>query len=432
MRLDYAELNNCIEAMTTVVGNDKTGTSNIVILSRPTDGTMTFIGISANYQVIRVAHPEYEEQEKNAEILVNYKKLSELVALSKPTSGIDTEIIINIDVSRKELQYKLTKLTTAKSRYAEEENNRRVLSKLTQSIDFTYVSEDKRQGGLEAVSIEWLLGLENDSAESKDTCAWELNNFINTMSKMTAGDAGQVIMSSQTKVVATCNSNYAVYKEDQSAGMSVVFQSSILSKVLSILRTLKQTGKEEKLIVLHKYDSRLAIFDEDHTFVIQTDLPLARKLMLNHINGFNSADYSHAGAVIRKDILLDTIKCFEKLTGSAQANMKFFEEKGETYLKLMVPNSTSRQNDMVVVIWDMLGDTDIFNKAFGVSIATLVQMLNTCDTTSVCLSIALPDVAENPDMVPANSEENTVQALMKIASIQDNNTEGLKCYSVLG
>lgn len=433
MRLDYTELNNCIEAMTTVVGNDKTGTSNVVILSTPDNGTMVFVGISANYQVIRVAHPEFDENDKNVEILVNYKKLAELVSLSKPTSGIDTEIIINIDASRKELQYKLTKLTAAVSRYEEAKFDRRVLSRLSQTIDFTFVSEDKRQGGLEAVNIEWLMNLQNDSAESTDTCAWELTNFISIMSKMTAGDAGQVIMSRQTKVVATCNSNYAVYKEDQSAGMSVVFQTSILTKILSILRTLKTTSKEEKLVVLHKYDSRLAIFDEDHNFVIQTDMPLARKLMLNHINGFNSADYSHAGAVIRKDILLDTIKGFEKLTGSNAAVMRITLEGEEQNLRFAVPNSTSRQSDMMTVIRDMLGDSDVVNKPFNVSITTLTQMLNTCDSKYVCLSIALPETDLDPNMVPANNdEENAAQALLKVASIQDNNTEGLKCYSVLG
>lgn len=430
MRLNYTDLNNCIEAMKTAVGSDKTGTSNIVLLCKPTDNKLQFVGISANYQVVRTIQPEFTEADTNLEILVNFKKFAELVSMSKNTSGIDTEIDIVFETDRKELVYTLTKLTAANNNYAEAKSQRQLLSKIKHRIEYTYVSQDKRNGGLDAISIDWLMTLENDSAENKDTCAWEINNFISTMTKMTSGDAGQIIMSNQTKVVATCNSNYAVYKEDSSAGMSLVFQSSILVKILNILKTLK-VSKEEKLVILHKYDSRLAIFDEEHSFIIQTDVPLARKLMLNHINGFNSADYSHAGAVVRRDILLDTLKCFETLTGSAQTNMKIVLEGPDQYLRLEVPGSSSRQNDMLIKIGDMRGDTDVVNKTFGAAIGTLVQMLNTCDTKEVCLSIALPDVL-NPDEVPAGTEENAAQALLKIATILENNTEGLKCYSVLG
>ena len=430
MRLTYTDLNNCIEAMKTVVGNDKTGTANIVLLSNPTNGILQCVGISSNYQVARTIQPDYDEVDQNMEILVNFKKFSELITLSKNGSGINTEIEIIADTERKELVYCITKFTIA-SKSSENAEAKQLLSKIRHRIEYTYVSEDKRKGGLDAISIDWLMKLTNDSAENKDTCTWELNNFISTMSKMTAGDAGQIIMSSQTQVVATCNSNYAVYKEDKSASMSVVFQSSILAKVISILRTLKTSDKEEKLIILHKYDSRIAIFDEDHDVIIQTDVPLARKLMLNHINGFHSADYSHAGAVLRRDIFLDTIKCFETLTGSAQANMKIVLEGPDQYLRLEVPNSTSRQNDMMMKILDMREDNSVVNKPFGITLSTLVQMLNTCETKTVCLSIALPEVL-NPDEVPAGTEENAAQSLLKVASIQENNTEGLKCYSILG
>lgn len=429
MKLTYNDLNSCIEAMRTVIGTDKTGMSSIVLLSSPTTGLLQFVGISANYQVIRTIQPEYTDTDVDIDVIVNFKKLSELVALSKTASGIETDIIITIDKDRKELHYSLTKYEAARSGYAEAITNRRPLSRVKQVIDFITVEEDKRHGGLDAVNIEWLSKLENDSAENEDTTAWEVNNFISTMSKMVAGDAGQVIMSKQTNVVATCNSNYAVYKEDPSAAMTVVFQNSVLAKVLNIVRMLKTSGKEEKLIVLHKYDNRLAIFDEDHSVIIQTDVPLARKLMLNHINGFNSADYSYGGAVIRKDILLDVIKCFDMLTDTSQANMKFIKSKDEWHIKFEAPNSTSRQNDMAVVVQDMLGDTAIDNKSYNITLGTLVQMLNACDTQQVCLSIALPDkLTEDTPSV----EAETAQPLLKIASLQENNTEGIKCYSILG
>lgn len=429
MKLTYADLNNCIEAMRTVVGTDKAGASSITLLSKPSIGELQFVGISSNYQVIKTIRPEFDDADVDAEIIVNFKKFSELVALSKTASGIDTDIFVCIDTERKEIQYTIIKREAAISNYSEAQQNRRVLSRIKQTLDFVFVADDKRHGGLDAVNIEWLMQLENDSAENVDTAVWEVNNFINTMTKMIAGDAGQVIMSKQLNVVATCNSNYAVYKEDKSAALSLVFQSSILSKILSIVRMLKSGSKEEKVVVLHKYDNRLAIFDEEHSFVIQTDIPLARKSMLNHINGFNSADYSHAGAVIRKDIMLDVIKCFDTLTDSQQANLKFLNKDGERHIRFEVPNSTSRQNDMSLSIKDMLGDTDVDNKAFGITLGTLIQMLNTCDSKEICLSIALPEELDS-NMVPASTE--TAQSLIKIASLQENNTEGIKCYSILG
>lgn len=423
MILTYLELNNCIEAMRTVVGSDKTGASNIVLLSNPAENILQFVSISANYQVIKTIQPEFFENDEKAEILVNFKKLSELVALSRTTSGIQTEIVLTIDTGRKELCYNLTKFVSTKDN-TDMQAQRQVLSRIRQTIDIVLVSEDKRHGGLDAVNIDWLMKLENDSAENPNTAACELNDFINTMSKMILGDAGQIIMSAQTHVIATCNSNYATYKESTFAAISVVFQASILSKILSILRTIKSTNNEENLIILHKYDSRLAIFDEKHNFVIQTDVPLARRLMLNHINGFNSADYSYAGAVIRRDIFLDTIKCFETLTNSNQANIRIIEDADEHYLRLEVPNSNSRQNDMVLKIQDMRGDISVVNKTFSMTLSTLVQMLNTCDARTICMSIALPEIADE------NSTE-TAQPLLKIANIQENNTESLKCYSIL-
>lgn len=430
MRLTHTELNNCIEAMKTAVGNDKSGMSNIVLLIKPTDGILQCVGITSNYQVVRTVQPQFSDADSSMEILVNFKRLSELVSLSKDSSGIESDIEITFDTGRKELVYGITKYT-ARSGYESAIAERQLLSKIKHRIEYTYVSEDKRNGGLDTISIDWLMKLKNDSAENKDTCAWELNNFINTMSKMTAGDAGQVIMSNQAQAVATCNSNYAVYKEDKSASMSIVFQNSILNKIISILRTLKTSSKEEKLIVLHKYDSRLAIFDEEHSFIVQTDIPLARKLMLNHITGFNSADYSHAGAVLRKDVFIDIIKCYETLTDSVQANLRITLEGEEQYLRLEVPNSSSRQNDMMLKIINMREDIDVVNKPFAITLSMLLQMLNTCDTKTVCLSIALPEVL-NPDEVPAGTAENAAQPLLKIASILDNNTEGLKCYSILG
>lgn len=428
MRLSYIELNNCMEAMKTAVGNDKTGASNIIILSNPSDSTVRFIGISPSYQVIKTIQPQFEDSDTRAEIILNYKKLSELVAMSKSTSGIDTEIIINIDTERKELQYSLTKYASANTGYAESLNNRQVLSKIRQRLNFTFVEDDKRRGGLDVLNIDWLMSLTDDSVENSNTTVWDITNFITVMSKMTAGDAGQIIMSNQTKVVATCHSNYAVYKEDPSAALSVVLQSNVVEKLITILRSVKNNKQAEQKVVLHKETGRLIVFDEAHSFIVQTDIPLAKKLMLSHINGFNSADYRHAGAVVRKDIMLDIIKCFETMTGSEQTNLKFIVDNEDQFIRLEVPNSNSRQNDMMLRVQNMLGDSDVDNKTFSVTLSTIIQMLNTCDTQTVCLSIALP---EQLDDTPAETEQNT-QSLLKIASLLENNTEGLKCYSILG
>ena len=404
MHLTYNDLNSCIEAMRTAAGQKQVA-SNIIIKSCPSKKTLTFVAIEAVYQVVKSISPIFEDTDVEAEILVNFKKLGELTAIAKPMSGIETNINWFISPDRKELNFKISKQTKEK----------KLLSRITHYLPFTYVAEDKRRGGLDAVNIDWLLSLADDSSENENTTVWERENLLTTFSKLITGDATQIIMSNQVKAIATCHSNFAVYKEDPTAAITVVLQTNIAKRIIDVFKSSSSSH-----IILHKYDNRLAILDTDGQTAIQTEIPTAKKLLVNHINGFNSADYSHGGAVIHRNILIDIIKCFETLTGVNRADMKFIRTDEDNWqLKFETPDSTNRQNDMQVTIESMREQTDIVNKPFKVALDTLLQMLNTCNTQQVVLSIAMPD------------EEGQVQSLLKIASLLDNNTEGLKTYSIL-
>lgn len=414
MQFNYQELNNCLEAIKTASNIKLNTNANIIILSNPTKNKVTFIGIDTNYQVIKTVQPKFFDNDKEAEIIINLKKLSDLTQLAKPITGTETSIDININLEKNELSFCISKFVTSKNQ---------LLSRITQYIPYILVSSDKRHGGLDTLNLNWLFSLTANNSE--DTISLNAENFISILNKMTAGDAPQIIISRQTKAIATCNSNYAVYKEDPDAELTVVLQTAIAKKIITVFKACK-TDK----LILHKVENennKLIIFDENQTTIIQTEIPLAKKLLVNYINGFNSADYKYAGAIIQRTIFIDFIKCFETLTNNNRAILKFNKPESTTQnwsLTLEVPDSTSRQNDMVLQIENMLGDTNINNKTFKAALDTVLQMLNTCDTPKICLSLALPDLETDT--------ATQVQPLLKIASLlEDNVTEGLKNYSIL-
>ena len=411
MELSYNEISNALEAVKTAFSSDKTGGSIILLIGKVSDSELTVGGLGTGYCVAKKLRCVYSDTDVDFEIIVNYKKFAELVSMTKPSAGLKTNITLELDAERKELVFGIVK-------YIVTENTTKPVSKIKQRLSFINAGDDKhRRGGLIELNTDELFSVKDDSLENENTSVWEKTALLSILSKFISGDAIQVFMSNQSKAIATNNSGYAVYKEDPRATVSITLSNAVIKNIITVLKTCNSSS-----IVLHAEENYIVVGDTDNTFGLRASTVIAKQSLLNQINGLKSADYAYIGAMFRKDIMQDMLKCFTTVTGADRVVFKFVHntELDDWTMLLFGPDSTSRFADLSLSVDKMTGITDMSNKEFELSLSTFSQMLTTCDEQCITLNIAVIETGEG--------QENY---LLNITSVAEDGSTGIKCYAPL-
>lgn len=407
MKVTYQEIIKTLESIKPA--NDKV-MQDIIFISDTEQCKTSFIAITQNYQIIKTLdNIEYEQSDENISALINFKKLFDIVSLAKPLSGTTSFIYFKPNTDTHEMNCIIEKCQAENGQFV-------VLSRINQLVPYVDTSSKKNNAGLDLIDFATILSISDDSTSNEDTALFNTSYFINILGKMITGDATQLIISGQAKAIATANSNFTIYKETTAASITAVLETNVAKQMLTLLKNTKSES-----IIMHKTESQLIIADEFKLAVLQTPLlSSAKRAILSQINSFNSKDYAYGHLSLRRDLVLDTIRCFIGLTGQ---NKAIIRQLDDNVIEFKVIGSTGRENTTRLTIAKNLQGESIVGKDYVIDLSTFKQMLDTCDSTMILLSIAQADIEGEQAEKP--------QSLIKIASLEDNGVEGIRCFGVL-
>lgn len=269
-----------------------------------------------------------------------------------------------------------------------------------------YDEAQNKRSALGQINFEILDGLtyENALEAENHVIALPRMSTISSITKCLLTDNTQIILSAQAQAYATCGSRYAVYITDSNLGLTATLNVNHAKALCAAFKTIEA----DNLLCLVD-NNQLFISDDKNQLYIQMSLPIAKKNIVQQINGFNTADYSEHQTTINKKLLLDGLKAFNVLWHEPQISITLSDGK------LIINNTIS----FAALTEDPSAVT------YQLNLQTLQSMLQSLTTQYIHMSTtpAVETTDEN------NAAET--QQLLRLAEVTENGTLGTKVYSII-
>ena len=225
---------------------------------------------------------------------------------------------------------------------------------------------------------ESILDEEDGAEEGANTAdVWARADLIKVISKVSAEDDKQIIMSARNNTVSVSNLNYTVWmprEEVQSALCMTVKMAKNISEVF------KRAAAEEVHVATKEGFCTVRDSEGTVAFWFESEKPLRKTL--NVIEGYTGLAYDKFSLVVMKDAAANIVKCCGDVKDIA------LEFKGDAIngfkVKVGGNDSAIKSNDFELDTAEVVGDSEeLLKTTFKVNTETFKAMLDLCDSVYV-------------------------------------------------
>lgn len=386
--LDVQKLNETLNIMKTV--NDKN--ARLVIQPIHGAGTLMMYCIQPEYGVMAQYEGAEGLTEENFPTIVNLSltELTNLLSLADKKGKLEVAVVKNGEY-----------ITLNAVLCSDAENALSIRHELP-----AFDESQNKRSALKQINFDILdtLTYENAINSGSNVVALPKASTIANLTKCLLADNTQIILSAQAQAYATCGSQYAVYITDPGLALTATLNVKHAKAICAAFRTI-----ETDLLLCKIDNNQLFISDDKNRLYIQMSLPIAKKNVVQQINGFNTADYSEHQTTINKKLLTDGLKAFNVLHHEPQINLTL--SNGKLSIKNSISFAVETEDPSTV--------------SYVLSLSTLQSMLSSLSTPYIHLSTT--QTVETTD----DTNATETQQLLRLAEVTENGTLGAKVYSIV-
>lgn len=394
MLIKYSDLTNAVDSVKAVLSDNKSEQVNILLRFEAAENVTLVAYSDGRKAVVKKVETEFFDGEAvDRDVIVAFKQLNDIMEMAKPVGSLqvnDIEIITEVD--KKQLNFKVEKFVYLDAENEGEEAEKKVIAVLKQSFKYISPEDDRRQKALLSPNYSEMLGenilddVEGEEENANAADVWGRAELIKVISKVSAEDDKQIIMSARNNTVSVSNLNYTVWlprEEVQNALCLTVKMAKNISEVF------KRALNSEEVHVSTK-EGFCTVRDSEGTvaFWFESEKPLRKTL--NVIEGYTGLAYDKFSLVVMKDAAANIVKCCGDVKDIA------LEFKGDAIngfkVKVGGNDSAIKSNDFELDTAEVVGDTEeLVKTTFKVNTETFKAMLDLCDSVYVKVDFNVDD-----------------------------------------
>lgn len=323
------------------------------------------------------------EGDRQEKIVLNYQRLTSIIASCQPTGRIYTDNIEVIFEGDKTLKIRAEK-KIAEQESADSEVSYRTCSVFEQSISWVPAGADMKVAILSRMNYESIF-------EGTEVDEWEITELKKKLDK-TSSEKGKVVyLSPKYENTFVANTAYLIEMPIKSYTNPMVFTTAISKSISDILGKIADNDSVNIHIVDKKY---CCINTADNKVGIWVEMAEPSKVHLDTLGRYKSRGYKSFQLTFIKDILKNVVDSALATDASDKTTLKFGEsnlEEGAKELRIVSNNSgASISNAYNVVCVECLeGDPEqkLESLELPISLKVLSEILGKCDNDYVAIDI---------------------------------------------
>lgn len=354
------------------------------------------------------------ENEQPGKMIVDYKRLSDIIAVCQP-SGIvytdDVEFIVDGNIIKVKVEKKILQHESE-----EDEGEYKTFSIYEQSISWVPENANIKVALLTRVDYGKIF-----AAEEEDQ--WGVYELKSILSKTTAERTKVTYMSPKKECAFVANlASLSCHPIGDTHSIPVVLNNTVAKALGDVLSKINEDN-----VYVSVVDKKFCnIRTEDNTLGLSVEMVEPSAIHLNTLANYQAKEYKNYHLTFVKEILKDVVNSAQAVDKADKTVLKFTLEDEVAYLKIQSNNSgASIKNDYSVKCVDYKDrDSNLDKIELPISLKVLSELIAKCDTPYIgidvdvdtngmkCIRIAEIDLEE---------KSNTEEEIMIRLGIEDKN-----------